>query len=277
MNIQQALDFAQSEISGEQAHIDARYLLSFILQKNFSWLKTWPEKLLSEDQQTTLNAMVTRRKNGEPVAYITGEKEFWTLRLETNSSTLIPRPETELLVEKAIEFLTRYKKANVLDLGTGTGAIALAIASERKNDKIFASDYQAGAVELAQRNARLNNLKNVTILQSDWYSDIEKFKYELIVSNPPYVASGDPHLSQGDLIFEPESALVSGENGLSDINIIISQAKDYLIAGGKLMIEHGFEQGDEVRQLFEQYGYDNIETICDLSGLDRITMGSMKC
>ena len=277
MNVQQALDFARSEIANDQAQIDARYLVSHVLQKNFSWLRTWPEQPLSDEQQKILSAMVSRRKNGEPIAYITGEKEFWTLRLETNSSTLIPRPETELLVEKAVEFLSGYKNARVLDLGTGTGAIALAIASERKYDQVFGSDFQPGAVELAQRNARLNNLKNVTILQSDWYSNIEKLEYELIVSNPPYVASGDPHLHQGDLIFEPDSALVSDGEGLSDIKVIISQASDYLVSGGKLMIEHGFEQGEEVRHLFKIFGFDNIETFCDLSGLDRITMGSMTC
>jgi len=277
MNVQQALVFVQSEIASDQAFIDARYLLSHVLQKNFSWLKTWPETLLSEEQQITLTAMVKRRKNGEPIAYITGEKEFWTLKLETNSSTLIPRPETELLVEKAIEFLNFYEKAKILDLGTGTGAIALAIASERRNDQVYASDFQLGAVELAQRNARLNNLHNVTILQSDWFSNIEKLEYQLIVANPPYVAPDDPHLEKGDLIFEPDSALVSGDNGLSDIKIIVSQTKSYLAAAGKLMIEHGFEQGREVRQIFEQFGYDNVETACDLSGLDRITMGSLPC
>lgn len=277
MNIQQALDFAQSEITGDQALIDARYLLSCVLQKNFSWLKTWPEKMLSEEQHTTLIAMVKRRKKGEPIAYITGEKEFWTLRLKTNSSTLIPRPETELLVEKAIEFLANYQNAKVLDLGTGTGAIALAIASERPDDQVFASDFQPGAVELAQQNARLNKLENVTVLQSDWFSNIKKFQYQLIVANPPYVASGDPHLKQGDLIFEPDSALISDGNGLNDIKIILSQANDYLISDGKLMIEHGFEQAGEVRELFEQFGFDKIETLSDLSGLDRITMGSGTC
>lgn len=277
MNVQQALAFVQSEITGDQAPIDARYLLSHLLQKNFSWLKTWPETLLSEEQQTMLVGMVKRRKNGEPIAYITGEKEFWTLRLETNSSTLIPRPETELLVEKALAFLSFYKNAKVLDLGTGTGAIALAIASERRDDQVFASDFQLGAVELAQRNVRLNNLDNVTILQSDWFSNIEKIEYQLIVTNPPYVAPGDPHLNQGDLVFEPDSALVSDDNGLSDIKIIVSQAKSYLTAAGKLMIEHGFEQGSEVRQIFDQFGYDDVETVCDLSGLDRITMGSLPC
>ncbi len=277
MNIQQTLDFVQSEISGDQACVDARYLLSHVLQKDFSWLKTWPEKRLSKEQQAILNVMVTRRKNGEPIAYITGEKEFWTLRLETNSSTLIPRPETELLVEKALEFLVRYQCAKVLDLGTGTGAIALAIASERKNDQVFASDCQPSAVELAQRNARLNNLKNITILQSNWYSNIDKIGFELIVSNPPYIAPGDPHLEQGDLIFEPVSALVSEDDGLGDIKIIVSQAKNYLAKGGKLMIEHGFKQGEQVKQLLMRFGFDNIETFCDLSRLDRITTGSMPC
>ncbi len=277
MNVQQALEFAQSKIMGDQALVDARYLLSDILQRDFTWLKTWPDKLLTQAQKNQLENSVQRRASGEPVAYITGEKEFWTLRLETNSSTLIPRPETELLVEKALEFLNPFDSAKVLDLGTGTGAIALAIASERVNDQIIASDFQADAVALAQRNARLNQLNNVTIFQSDWFSNIEKSQFELIVSNPPYVVAGDPHLSQGDLIFEPDSALVSAGDGLADINKIISQAMDYLQPAGKLMIEHGFEQGAKVRKLFKQFGFEQIETICDLSKLDRITMGSTPC
>lgn len=277
MNVQQALEFAQSKITGDQALVDARYLLSDILQKDFTWLKTWPDKLLTQAQKKQLEHFVQRRVMGEPVAYITGEKEFWTLRLKTNSSTLIPRPETELLVEKAIEFLNPFERAKVLDLGTGTGAIALAIASERLNDQITASDFQADAVALAQRNASLNQLNNVTIFQSDWFLNIEKSQFELIVSNPPYVVAGDLHLSQGDLIFEPDNALVSADDGLADIKKILSQAMDYLKPGGKLMIEHGFEQGAKVRKLFKQFGFMNIQTICDLSGLDRITTGSAAC
>jgi len=277
MNVQQALDFTQLQIAGEQAKTDARYLLSFVLQKNFTWLKTWPDKLLSDKQEKQLNAAVVRRKNGEPIAYITGEKEFWTLRLKTNPSTLIPRPETELMVEMALEVLNRCERAKVLDLGTGTGAIALAIASERLSAQVFASDFNQGAVELARRNANLNNINNISIIQSDWFSNIEKLAYQLIVSNPPYVASGDPHLNQGDLIFEPASALVSAGDGFADIIEIVSQAMEYLTPGGTLMIEHGYEQGREVRKIFKQFEFENVETICDLSKLDRITRGSARC
>jgi len=277
MNVQAALDYAQSVIISDEPQVDARYLLSFVLNKNFTWLKTWSDKNLTAKQLSQLKILIERRIKGEPIAYITGEKDFWSLTLKTSPSTLIPRSETELLVEKALAFLSEYETAKVLDLGTGTGAIGLAIASERVDDQIIACDFQQQVVELAQKNASLNNIANIKILQSNWFSNITENQFNLIVANPPYVIEGDSHLSQDDLVFEPNSALVAKKNGLADIKTIVNRAPEYLINGGALMMEHGFEQGDEVRRLFNSVGFIKIETILDLSELERVTLGVMLC
>jgi len=273
MNINEAIEYSIKSIGGSEANIDSQYLLSFILQKKFTWLKTWPETILSQQQETLLFELVKRRKQGEPIAFITGERDFWTLTLETNPSTLIPRPETELLVEKALEFLKDLPKAKILDLGTGTGAIALAIASERKNDKLYATDYVEDVVDLAKRNAIKNKISNVEIFQSDWFSKIKETEFDLIVSNPPYVEENDPHLNQGDLRFEPKSALTAGDNGLADIKIIIEESRPRLVNGGNVMIEHGYYQANELREIFRSFGYQKIKVIKDLAGLDRISTG----
>ena len=277
MNIQTALNQAvlllQPLINSADAKTDAEYLLSKILDKNFTWLKTWPEYELSEQQQAEYSKMLQRRKNGEPIAYILKEKAFWTLDLETNSSTLIPRPETELLVEQALEVLAEKQAAKTLDLGTGTGAIALSIAAERRDDDVYACDYNQDAVDLAWRNAKNNKIQNITIIQSDWFSNIKEKNFDLIVSNPPYIEANDPHLNQGDLIFEPNSALESADEGLADIKLIIKQSKICLKNDGCLMLEHGFEQGQRVRDVFSSHGYVEVSTIQDLAGLDRVTMG----
>lgn len=280
MNISEALNWASQRLSqhkdlqiNESAKVDAEFLLAFCLSKSFTWLKTWPEQQLESEQQSTFVALIERRFNGEPVAYITGRKSFWTLELETNESTLIPRAETELLVELALDKLANIDSARVLDLGTGTGAIGLSIASERKNDEVTACDFNSAAVKLAQRNAKRNEVTNIKILQSDWFDAIEEKCFELIVSNPPYVAESDPHLEQGDLIFEPDSALVSSGDGLDDIRHIVNRALAYLFVDCYLMVEHGFEQGKMVRSIFDEAGYQNIETKQDLSGNDRVTLG----
>ncbi|MCF6193941.1 MAG: peptide chain release factor N(5)-glutamine methyltransferase, partial [Kangiellaceae bacterium] len=257
---------------GTEAEVDSRYIVSHVLEKNFTWLKTWHDSILSNDQQVLLGALVERRKSGEPIAYITGEKDFWTLALEVNPSTLIPRPETELLVETALEFLANKSRAKILDLGTGTGAIALAIASERNNDVIIASDYVVEAVQLAQRNAVKNKIENVTFIQSDWFSNVKEAEFDLIVSNPPYVEENDPHLNQSDLRFEPNSALIAADNGFADIKTIIHEAKNHLVKNGVLLMEHGFEQGERVRSLLSEAAYGEIKTLADHSGLDRVTI-----
>jgi len=277
MNIQAALDFAQSEIKNIESQIDARYLLSFVTKKDFTWLKTWSNINLTNQQIAQLKEVVERRNNGEPIAYITGEKGFWTLTLKTDPSTLIPRAETELLVEQSLAFLSPYGAAKILDLGTGTGAIGLAIASERPNGQVMACDFEPRAVELAKRNAAVNKISNIKIFQSDWFSNVEENQFDLIVANPPYVIEDDPHLAQGDLIFEPNTALVSGQDGLADIEAIIQQAPKYLHLKGALIVEHGFEQGKQVRELFKLSGFIQIETFRDLLGLERMTLGVLQC
>ncbi len=176
-------------------------------------------------------------------------------------------------MEESLDYLSNKTKAKVLDLGTGTGAIALAIASERKNDVIIASDCVLGAVQLAINNAIRNKIENVTIIQSDWFSNITDSGFNLIVSNPPYVEENDQHLNQGDLRFEPKSALTSGDNGLADIKIIIEESRSRLVDGGLLMIEHGYQQANDLRDIFQSFGYQKIKTIKDLQGLDRISIG----
>lgn len=277
MNIQaainQAVELLQQKTDRTSARIDAEYLLSKVLNQSFTWLKTWPEYQLTPAQQTLFFEMLKRRQSGEPIAYIIGEKAFWSLELNTNSSTLIPRPETELLVEKSLEFLADKQSATILDLGTGTGAIALSIASERKADQVYACDFNLDAVVLARQNAVKNNINNVELFQSDWFSNVHLSSFDLIVSNPPYIEVDDPHLKQGDLIFEPRSALVSGEDGLVDIRLIVTQAKNYLTPAGCLILEHGFEQAKAVRQIFTDKGYVKVQTIVDLAGLERATLG----
>lgn len=280
MNVQEALIWAETKIAlnpdssiSESAKVDAEFILSFCLEKNFTWLKTWPEKQLEENQQAKFKLLVSRRAKGEPVAYITGSKAFWTLELETNESTLIPRAETEALVELALESIKNITSANVLDLGTGTGAIALSIASERPKDNVVGCDFNAEAVALAKRNAVKNQINNASFIQSDWFKNVPLQEFQLIVSNPPYVAEGDPHLQKGDLVFEPDSALISSGDGLDDIRIIAKESHSYLVDNGILMIEHGFKQGESVREILLENNYHEVETKQDLLGHDRVTLG----
>lgn len=280
MNVIQSINWARSilvqdnsEDSKQSAKVDAEFLLSYVLDKSFTWLKTWPDYELSDNQVGDFRDCIERRNQGEPIAYITGKKAFWSLELETNESTLIPRAETELLVELALEALKPKVIAKVLDLGTGTGAIALSIAYERREDQVFGLDFNQGAVRLAQKNALNNQITNATFLQSDWFEALEETRFDLVVSNPPYVAEGDPHLLKGDLVFEPDSALISSGDGLDDIRHIISTAKRFLISNGQLMVEHGFAQGEAVRKIFEDNQYREVETKQDLLGMDRVTLG----
>lgn len=281
MNISECLSKASElEQTSDSARLDIEVLLAWVIGKNRTYLYTWPEYQLTEEQQLKFDAGLAQRKNGEPIAYICGEKEFWSLPLFCDSSTLIPRPDTELLVELALDKLsTLPHTATVLDLGTGTGAIALAIASENRNYRVVGVDKSSDAITLAQKNKQRLKLHNAEFFQSDWFEFVGiglnpgRSGYDLIMSNPPYIDAQDTHLNEGDVRFEPETALVADENGLADIKKIVSGAKDYLIDGGWLLIEHGWNQGSAVRDVFTQNNFVCVETVQDLGGNDRVTLG----
>lgn len=254
------------------ARLDAELLLAHVLGKSRSYLHTWPEREPSAEQCQTFAEHLQRRRQGEPVAYILGRQGFWSLDLEVAAHTLIPRPDTELLVETALQLLPATP-VQVLDMGTGTGAIALALASERPAWQATGVDRVAEAIALAERNARQLRLSNVRFHQSHWFSALQGQRYGLIVSNPPYIRAGDPHLSQGDVRFEPGSALVAGEDGLDDIRQIIAQAPAYLQDAGWLLLEHGYDQAEAVRTLLGESGFIEVESRRDYGGHERISLG----
>lgn len=258
--------------SSDSAKLDAQVLLLNILQKPRSYLFTWPEKQLTDQQYQAFQHACERRLQGEPVSHITGCREFWSLQLEVNPTTLIPRPDTETLVELALECEVP-KNAKVLDLGTGTGAIALALGSEMPTWDITAVDRIDDAVALAKRNQQRLAINNVSVEQSNWFSALKNKKFDLIVTNPPYIEHDDVHLYQGDVRFEPLSALVADDAGMADIKQIITQSRDYLHASGYLLIEHGFEQSAAVRHIFNQMAFINVSTVKDLGNNDRVTFG----
>jgi release factor glutamine methyltransferase len=259
----------------DSAKLDAQILLAFVLDKDRSYLLTWPEKALDEEVSAQYLALLQRRVIGEPIAYITGVKEFWSLPFKVSPATLIPRPDTEILVELVLEEFGDLNNIHCLDLGTGTGAIALALASEMPSWKVEAIDYSFDAVELAQQNARDLQLTRVNIFQSDWFDAIKETKFDVIVSNPPYIDVLDENLAQGDVRFEPSSALIANEQGLGDIKHIAKHALNYLTPQGAILFEHGFEQGDAVRNTLMSLGYNNAKTVKDLNGHDRVTWASL--
>lgn len=260
--------------TSDSARLDVEVLSAWVLNKDRAYLFTWPERLLSSEQETQLSDLLARRLNGEPIAYIVGEKEFWSLPFYTNASTLIPRPDTEVLVEHVLARLPEPPQ-NILDLGTGTGAIAIAIAHERPDCQVDAVDRVIEAVGLTKKNCLRNQVKNVSAFQSDWFSKIEK-RYDVIISNPPYIDASDEHLNQGDVAFEPRSALVADDEGLADIHHIVHGAKAHLSVGGVVVIEHGYQQKEGVQSIFRAAGYSNVVTEKDYGGNDRVTFGSLK-
>ncbi|OZB58357.1 MAG: protein-(glutamine-N5) methyltransferase, release factor-specific [Lysobacterales bacterium 14-68-21] len=253
--------------------VDAEALLQHALRRPASWLVAHADDVLSLADEQTFAALVQRRLAGEPVAYIIGRRGFWSLELEVTPATLIPRPETELLVELALARLPEDRAASVADLGTGSGAIALAIGTERPQARIFAVDASADALEVARRNARRLCIPNVGFVEGDWLAPLAGLRFDLIVSNPPYIEAGDPHLAQGDLRFEPTGALASGADGLEDIRRIVVDAHDALVPGGWLLFEHGWNQGEACRALLEAAGYREVFTAQDLEQRDRVSGG----
>ncbi|EWC42980.1 peptide chain release factor N(5)-glutamine methyltransferase [Stutzerimonas stutzeri] len=256
------------------ARVDAEWLLAAALGKSTSYLRTWPEREVTPACAERFAADLARRRRGEPVAYILGRQGFWSLELEVAPDTLIPRPDTELLVETALRMLAATP-SRVLDLGTGTGAIALALAAERPAWQVCGVDRIGAAVALAERNRLRLGLNNATFAVSDWFSALDGERFQLIVSNPPYIPASDPHLLQGDVRFEPQSALVAGQDGLDDIRAIIAQTPGHLQPGGWLLLEHGYDQAEAVRALLAARGFEATESRRDLGGHERISLGRL--
>ncbi|QYK00558.1 peptide chain release factor N(5)-glutamine methyltransferase [Shewanella psychrotolerans] len=270
----EALAWASSQLVeiSDTAKLDAEVMLLHIIHKQRSYLYTWPDERLTSEQVTTYKQMVQRRAIGTPIAHIVGEREFWSLPFMVNPTTLIPRPDTEILVETALN-LPLADNSKVLDLGTGTGAIALSLAFERNTWQITAVDKVGEAVALAKANRDNLKLPQVNILQSDWFDAITQYDFNLIVSNPPYIDEEDEHLSQGDVRFEPQSALTAGEHGYADLFHIADCARDYLAPGGYLLLEHGFGQAITVRNKMIELGYESVSTVRDFGSNDRCTLG----
>lgn len=253
------------------ARIEVQCLLQAVLQVDRAWLLAHAEQLLDDQQQARYAALLERRLRGEPIAYLLGEREFYGLAFKVTPDTLIPRPETELLVELALQRLPQ--SGRLLDLGTGSGAIALSIAHARPDAEVVAVDVSAAALAVAQDNARHLQVNNATLLHSDWFGALQGESFDVIVSNPPYIAAGDAHLEQGDLRFEPTAALASGADGLRDIRRIIAAAHSHLNAGGWLLFEHGYDQAAAVRALLQQAGFAEVFSARDLAGIERVSGG----
>ncbi|MFW3573376.1 peptide chain release factor N(5)-glutamine methyltransferase [Kosakonia cowanii] len=273
MEYQQWLREAVSKLqASESPRRDAEILLGFVTGKARTFILAFGETPLTDEQQEQLAGLLARRERGEPVAHLIGEREFWSLPLFVSPATLIPRPDTECLVEQALSRLPAAP-CRILDLGTGTGAIALALASERPDCQVTAVDLIPDAVALAQRNADHLGIRNIEIVQSRWFSALEGQQFSLIVSNPPYIDAQDPHLAQGDVRFEPLSALVAADNGLADLHTLIKEAPRYLLPQGWLLLEHGWQQGAAVREIFARYGWQQVETCRDYGDNERLTLG----
>lgn len=252
---------------------DAEILLGFVLGRDRAWLTAHDTDPLPADLTTRFRTLWARRLAGEPVAYLTGRRGFWTLDLAVTPDVLIPRPETELLVETALARIPEDAAWDLADLGTGSGALALALARERPGCRVVATDRSAAALAVAEANARANGIGNVSFRAGRWWAPLGAMRFHLAVSNPPYVAAGDPHLAEGDLRFEPPEALVSGDDGLDDLRLIIAGAPDHLHPGGVLLLEHGYDQGGAVRALLREAGFSDVRTWRDLGGQERASGG----
>lgn len=275
MTINEILQDITRQLPPPTPRLEAEILLAYSLRVSRSYLYAYADEILTTQQIMQFHALITQRLLGKPVAYLTGEKEFWSLSLQVNESTLIPRPETELLVEAVLARLALDSRDVVFDLGTGSGAIAIAVASERSQCQIVATDISLDALEIAQQNAKNLALSQIEFVQSHWFSNLQHKRAYLIVSNPPYIAEDDLYLDQNELRYEPQEALVSGIDGLDALRQIIQQAPRYLENAGWLLVEHGYNQGIRVAELFEQHGYIQVTTHQDLAGLPRVTAGKI--
>ena len=272
--VEQLLLTATKQLLGSSpsARLDAEILLAFSLNKSRTWLRTWPDQCLDQLAISHFKQSIKQREHGLPVAYLTGQREFWKHSFQVSEDVLIPRPETELLVEHCLQMIAPDQPQSVLELGTGSGAIAVSIASERPQTQIIATDISLPALETARLNANAAKVSNIQFQHSHWFSNIDEQHFDLIISNPPYIEQNDPHLQQGDVRFEPCLALTSGVDGLRDIRMIAQQAHKYLATNAFLALEHGYNQSQVVSRILDHNNYTNISNYCDLQGNPRITI-----
>jgi len=273
LSIRQYLDDGSAilRFASDSPRLDAELLMGLVLRKPRSFLHTWPEQRLSTSQAEQYEGMLRRRFAGEPIAYMTGMREFWSMPLKVTPDVLIPRPETELLVEKALLRLPQDEELRVLDLGAGSGAVSLAIAQERPRATVIGVDISLAALQLARANARLQKIANVEFRESDWFDAVRGEKFNVVVGNPPYVAEDDPHLQRGDARFEPKLALDAGPGGMEAFRAILDRAHNYLVRQGWLLLEHGASQHLALRRLLEAQHYHDITLHKDAAGHDRVT------
>lgn len=273
--IQNSLNTATHKLAtvSDSARLDAEVLLAFVLGKNRSYLRAWNDKILNAQEISQFELLISQRETGIPIAYLTGTREFWSRDFFVSPDVLIPRPDTEILIEHCLKKIPQNLPFQILDLGTGSGIIAITLACECPNVKIIAVDASESALKIAQKNADFHDCQNVEFILSDWFSNVPKIKFDLIVSNPPYICENDEHLTQGDVCFEPKSALIAAESGLRDIIDITKNAKNYLISNGQLLLEHGYNQAQDVQIILRNMGFTNVCTYHDLAGQPRITTG----
>lgn len=271
-SIEQILKQAEQQLQtvSDSARLDAEVLLAVVLNKNRSYFRAFPERILTDAEDERFQSLLNKRLHGHPIAHITGQREFWSLDLDVNEHTLIPRPDTETLIEFVLQNFPQ-DKLDVADLGTGSGAIALALASEKPLWNILATDQSEQALAIAQKNAEKCQLTNISFKQGRWFEPLEQCRYDIIISNPPYIPNQDPHLQQGDVRFEPTSALASGKDGLDDIRHLIQYAKEYLQPQGWLILEHGYDQKQAIFELFRQAGFENITQKNDYGNNPRLS------
>ncbi|MCQ8128051.1 peptide chain release factor N(5)-glutamine methyltransferase [Methylomonas rivi] len=274
-SIQEVLERACTVLGrvSDSARLDAEVLLCHCLGKQRSFLRAWPERQLDAAQAEQFRHLLEQRRQGRPIAYLTGEREFWSRTFKVTPDVLIPRPDSELLIELSLSMLPDNQAYKIIDLGTGSGILAITLAAERPLAEVVATDISTAALAVARQNAEQLAAGNVRFVESHWFDAVPDSDFDLVVSNPPYIAGDDPHLQQGDVRFEPETALISGEAGLKDIRLLAAQAGHHLKPHGHLLIEHGYNQAQQVRSILKQLNYRQVVTHQDLSGNPRVTSG----
>jgi len=274
-NIQSVLRDACNKLAtiSDSAWLDAEILLCHCLDKPRTFLRAWPEKALNDAQLNLYQKLIWQRQQGVPVAYLTGSREFWSRDFKVSKDVLIPRPDTELLIELSLKLMVDKQSIKLIDLGTGSGIIAITLAAENPFALVTATDISTNALKIARHNAKMHHINNICFKQSSWFSDIDDNNFDLVISNPPYIAANDPHLQQENIQHEPQKALISPEQGLQDIRIIANQARRHLNPKGHLLIEHGYNQQADVQAIFKSFNYQQIFTHTDLSGNPRVTTG----